>query len=367
MKQDMPTPAQGEGLVPGHPLRNRRVTFRAYGGPDEVVMVEEAEVAPPGPGEARLRVEASSLVFTDMLIRRNLYPMRRTLPGEVLGYDLVGRVESLGPDTDGPAPGTRVAALTQVGGGQDWVSLPVSALVPVPGELDPTRIEPLVLSYMTAYQGLTRLAGVKAGDRVLVVAASGAVGLAALDIARSLGLRAVGVASSARRALVERMGAEFVPYDAPEAGARLDAVASREGGFAAILDGAGSEPLGTHLQRLAPHGRYVAFGFTAHLRRGGAEATGLRLLWGKLRLGLGVAGVFLRQKLDSRVQFYDIFGLRTTRPDWFRDDLTALTELLARGSIAPHVSGVFPPERAAEAHALIEGGRVEGRLVLDLR
>lgn len=119
-----------------------------------MVMVEQADVAPPGPGEARVRVEASSLVFTDTLIRRDLYPMRRTQPGEVLGYDLVGHVESLGSATDG----TRVAALTRLGGGQDWVSLPVSALVPVPGDLDPIRIESLILSYMTAWQSLTRLA-----------------------------------------------------------------------------------------------------------------------------------------------------------------------------------------------------------------
>ncbi len=367
MKHAPHAPPRADGVGSWLPLRNRQVTFRAYGGPEQVVMVEQADVAPPGPGEARVRVEASSLVFTDTLIRRDLYPMRRTQPGEVLGYDLVGHVESLGPATDGPRPGTRVAALTQVGGGQDWVSLPVSALVPVPGDLDPIRIEPLILSYMTAWQSLTRLAKVNAGDRVLVVAASGAVGFAALDIARALGLRAVGVASSVRRALVEGTGAEFVPYDVPGAGARLDAVAQRDGGFAAILDGAGSEPLGAHLRRLAPQGRYVTFGFTAHLRRAGPDAKGLTLLWGRLRLGLGFATVLLREKLDPRVRSYDIFGLRTSRPDWFRDDLSTLAGLLAKGSITPHVSGVFPPERAAEAHARIEAGGVVGRLVLDLR
>jgi NADPH2:quinone reductase len=185
MKHAPHAPPRADGVGSWQPLRNRQVTFRAYGGPEQVVMVEQADVAPPGPGEARVRVEASSLVFTDTLIRRDLYPMRRTQPGEVLGYDLVGHVESLGSATDGPRPGTRVAALTQVGGGQDWVSLPVPALVPVPGDLDPIRIEPLILSYMTAWQSLTRLAKVNAGDRVLVVAASGAVGFAALDIARA--------------------------------------------------------------------------------------------------------------------------------------------------------------------------------------
>lgn len=349
------------------PYRNRKVTFRAYGGPETVEMVEDDRLPLPAAGEARIRVEASSLVFTDMLIRRNLYPMRRTLPGEVLGYDLVGRVDLLGPGTDGPVPGTRVAALTQVGGGQDWICLPVGSLVPLPGNLDPIRLEPLILSYMTAWQSLTRLSRPQAGDRVLVVAASGAVGLAALDIARALGLRATGVASTTRRALIEGLGASFVAYDAKDAARQLDAAARETGGFAAILDGAGGEPPSVQLRRLAPGGRLVVFGFTAHLRRTRPNPTELAKLTGQLRLGVNLASVLLRERFGARVGFYDIAGLRAKRPDWFRDDLAALAGLLAQGRIAPHVAGVFPPERAAEAHRLVEQGAVVGRLVLDMR
>ena len=369
LRQESPTPSSERGAAARAeaPTRNRRVTFVAYGGPEVVRVVEEDSVPMPKAGEVRIRVEASSLVFTDMLIRRNLYAMRKTHPGEVLGYDLVGLVESCGPGTVGPQVGTRVAALTQVGGGQDWVCLPASAVVAVRGDLDPILIEPLVLSYMTAWQSLTRMASLKAGDSVLVIAASGAVGLAALDIARALGLRATGVASAARRELIESMGAEFVPYDKPDAAGRLDEVATRLGGFAAILDGAASEPVAAHLRRLARGGRYVGFGFTAHLRQGDREATVLARLWAKLRLGLRFGRLLLRQKLDSRVRFYDIHGLWTSQPGWFRDDLAALNELLAAGRIAPHVAGVYRPERAAEAHQLIERGAVAGRLVLDLR
>ena len=363
-------PSSPLGLIPAVPLppvTNRRVTFRAHGGPEVISVVTEAQVAAPGPGEARIRVDVSSLVFTDMLIRRNLYPMLKTLPGATLGYDLVGQVESLGPNTDGPRPGTRVAALTQVGGGQDWVNLPVQGLVPVPALLDPVQVEPLILSYMTAWQGLTREARVAKGDHILVIAASGAVGLAALDLARAMGLRATGVASSARRGLVEGMGAAFIAYDRADAGAEIDHCAKTSGGFAAILDGASSEPLTTHLRRLAPSGHYVAFGFTAHLRRSGMDAKGPALLLGKLRLGLGVLRVLMTRWRNGNVHFYDIAGRRKAHPDWFHADLTNLMDMLAHGRIAPHIAGVFSPEEAAEAHGLIEQGNVTGRLVLDLR
>ena len=353
--------------VPAPPTTNRRVTFTAYGGPEVISVVTEPQVEAPGKGMARVRVEASSLVFTDMLIRRNLYPMRKTLPGETLGYDLVGRVEQLGPDTTGPAPGTRIATLTQVGGGQDWVILPVETLIPVPNHLDPLQVEPLILSYMTAYQSLTREARVAPGDQILVVAATGAVGLAALDLARALGLRATGVASSSRRQLVESMGADFIAYDQPGASPDVDRAAKAVGGFAVILDGAGAEPLPALLRRLAPGGHYVAFGFTSHLRRGGVDAKGLTLLSGKVKLGFSILRVLLTRRRNPNVHFYDISGLRKAHPDWFRDDLIALMDLLSQGRISPHIAGIFKPDRAAEAHRLIEAGTVTGRLVLDLR
>lgn len=353
--------------VPLPPVMNRRVTFTAYGGPEVISVVAERRVPAAGPGEARIRVDASSLVFTDMLIRRNLYPMLKTLPGATLGYDVVGRIESLGPGTTGPLPGTRVATLMQVGGGQDWVILPVQGLVPVPAHLDPVQVEPLILSYMTAWQCLTREARVAAGDHILVIAASGAVGLAALDLARAMGVRATGVASSARRGLIEGMGAKFIAYDGADAGMAIDRAAKAAGGFAAILDGASSEPLPTHLRRLARGGHYVAYGFTSHLRRSGMDAKGLALLFGKLRLGFGVLRVLMTRLHNANVHFYDISGRRKAHPGWFRDDLTTLVGMLEQGRIAPHIAGVFPPEKAAEAHRLIEVGNVTGRLVLDLR
>lgn len=158
-----------------------------------------------------------------------------------------------------------------------------------------------------------------------------------------------------------------MPYDRGDPGQRVDAMGGRVGGFGAILGCAGAESPRRQARRLSARGHYVAAGFTSHLRRGGPDARGLAKMLGMLRLG----GQFLRVKLaersDPRCHFDDITAIKAARPDWFRDDLGTLFALLAGGRIHPHIAGVFPPERAAQAHALIEAGQVTGRLVLDMR
>ena len=94
----------------------RRLEIGTFGGPEQIRLVEEARLPQPGEGEVRIRVEASSLVFTDMLIRRNLYPVLKLRLPLTLGYDFVGRIEALGPGVSQWRIGDRVADLTQIGG-----------------------------------------------------------------------------------------------------------------------------------------------------------------------------------------------------------------------------------------------------------
>jgi NADPH2:quinone reductase len=347
----------------------RRLEIRAFGGPEVIRLVEDPALPEPGEGEVRIEVEASSLVFTDMLIRRNLYPsMRPTLP-LTLGYDVIGRIDGVGPGVTRWRIGDRVADLTQIGGNATHLLRQADALVAVPEGLDATRAEPLILSYMTAYQALFREAEVKPGDAVLICGASGAVGLAALDLCRAFGLRAVGVASARREAAVTGLGAAFVAYDEAGAAARLDGLARDLNGFRAILDAARGEGLSSLLARLAPDGRLVVLGFSAAFRRARTAGGAPPGLMAKLRF----AADFLRIKWMAawsgaarRASFYDIAARRARHPDWFRQDLQRLFELLGEGRIAPRVQRVLGLEEAVLAHGLIEAGLVEGRLVLDV-
>jgi NADPH:quinone reductase-like Zn-dependent oxidoreductase len=347
----------------------QRLEVQAFGGPDVVQWVQDEWLPEPGVGEVRIRVEASSLAFTDVLIRRNLYPvLKLTLP-LTLGYDVVGHIDGVGPGVTRWRVGDRVADLIQVGGNATHLVRPATSLVAVPQGLKATQVEPLILSYVTAYQALFREGKAQAGDAVLIHGASGAVGLAALDLCRAFGVRAVGVASAKREQAVTRMGAAFVAYDQVGSGLRLDRLSRELGGFAVVLDAARGEALSAVMRRLAPSGRLVVLGFSAAFRA--AHGAGKSQPGPMARLGFVFS--FLRIKsmsvtpfVSQRVVFYDIAGHRTRHPERFQDDLTTLMSLLEAGRIAPHVQRVFGMDEAVEAHRLIEAGQVEGRIVLDL-
>ncbi len=348
----------------------RRLEISQFGGPEMIRLVEDAALPQPGPGEVRIQVEASSLVFTDMLIRRNLYPVLKLSLPLTLGYDFVGRIDALGAGVTHWHIGDRVADLIQLGGNATHLVRPADRLVAVPPGLDATRAEPLVLSYMTAYQALFREADAKPGDSVLICGASGAVGMAALDLCRAFGLRVVGVASAMREPVVTSLGAAFVAYDGPDAARKLDCLSREVGGFKVIVDAARAESLAAVMARLAPQGgRLVALGFSAAFRnacKAGDDSPGV---FARLRFALD----FLRIKWLSsrpgssrRVVFYDISGRRQRHPKEFEDDLVTLFALLKASRITPRVQRVFGLTDAVEAHRLIESGQVEGRLVLDL-
>jgi len=141
-------------------LRNQVVRVGRFGGPDGLEVVD-APFPTAGRGEVRVRVLASGLEYTDVLIRRHLYPqtMRRR-PPFVLGYDVVGEIDQLGGGVSGFQLGDRVADMTVVGSNAAYTTLQADRLARVPASLDPAEAATLILSWTTAYQLLHRAARV---------------------------------------------------------------------------------------------------------------------------------------------------------------------------------------------------------------
>src|SRR4051812_2547380 len=149
-------------------LRNRVVQVRRFGGPDGLAVVD-VPLPTAGRGEVRVRMLASALQYTDVLIRRHLYPqtaLRR--PPFVLGYDVVGEIDQLGDGVSGFQLGDRVADMTVVGSNATYRTLRADALTRVPAGIDAAEAATLILSWTTAYQLLHRAARVQRGQRVLV-------------------------------------------------------------------------------------------------------------------------------------------------------------------------------------------------------
>src|SRR5512144_1575699 len=237
--------------------RNRVVKVRRFGGPDGLEVVD-APLPTAGRGEVRVRVLASSVQYTDVLIRRHLYPQTaaRRLPF-VLGYDVVGEIDQLGDGVRGFQVGDRVADLTVVGSNAGYRTLRADGLTRVPAGLDPAEAATLILSWTTAYQLLHRAARVQRGQRVLVHGAAGAVGQALLVLGRLAGLEVWGTARGAHAALIRELGATPIDYQ------REDFTRVLPGGFDVVFDGIGEGGFRRSFAALKPGGLLCAYGYTA--------------------------------------------------------------------------------------------------------
>jgi NADPH:quinone reductase-like Zn-dependent oxidoreductase len=330
--------------------RNRVVQLRRFGGPDELEVVD-VPAPTAGRGEVRVRVLASSLHYTDVLIRRRLYPqtMLRRLPF-VMGYDVVGEIDQLGAGVGGFRVGDRVADMTVVGSNAAYRTLRADWLARVPAGVDAAEAATLILSWTTAYQLLHRAARVQRGQRVLVHGAAGAVGQALLVLGRLAGLELWGAARGEHAALIRDLGATPIDYR------REDFARVLTGGFDVVFDGIGEDGYRRSLAALGQDGRLCAYGYSAGVQAQRRMLT--MLMW--------IARLYLWRWLPGRkrASFYSINVTRARHPAWFREDLERLFGLLATQAIRPRVAERIAFDQVAEAHHRLEAGGLEGKLVL---
>ncbi|NIA26115.1 MAG: zinc-binding dehydrogenase [Gammaproteobacteria bacterium] len=325
----------------------RRVMITEFGGPEVLEVVEEATLPAPGPGEVRVKVQATSACFTDTMVRKGVYYGLKEKPPFPPGYDLVGVVDELGEGVTKFDVGQSVADLTVWGAYAEYVCRSESSLVPVPAGLDPGEAVSLVLSYVTAYQMLHRSAKVQRGQSILVH-----VGTALLQLGRLVGLEMYGTASKSKHELVADLGATPIDYRNEDFVARIQTLTGQ--GVDAAFDAIGGDSFKRSLTSLEPGGTLVAYGFydNAMGRGGSVPLEFLRVwLWNFLPNGRSTA-------------FYQIGALRKKHPDWYREDLATLFDLLAQGKIKPVIAERMELEEAAQAHHLVEQATVQGRIVL---
>jgi NADPH:quinone reductase-like Zn-dependent oxidoreductase len=330
-----------------------------FGGPEVLQLVEESAIPEPGPGEVRIRVLAAGTGFTDTMIRRGRYPdFKGPLPFTP-GYEIVGVVEKTSAGVAAPRVGELVADLCVVGGYAQYAIRPARFLARVPDSIDPAEAVCIPLAYLTAFQMLTRCRDVPSGATILVVGASGTVGTALLDLARHLGLKAIGTCSAANRAVVERFGAAAIDY---RTGDFVTSVRQQTPGGAGVdiaFDAIG----GAHFRRsfacLAPGGLLVGYGSqTMAVGHESLIAAGLGLarlkLWSALTLLFG----------GRRAVFYSITARRSSHPEEFKADMATLFELLRAGAIQPVVIELLPLAAASDVHVRIDRGGLGGKIVL---
>jgi NADPH:quinone reductase-like Zn-dependent oxidoreductase len=340
----------------------RAVVLTGTGGP-EVLQVQERPDPSVGPGEVRIAVRAAGINCADTLSRVGLYPDAPKTPC-VLGYEVAGEVESVGEGVDGWKVGDRVVAGTRFGGQAELVSVPAARALRLPDRLSFEQGAAFPVNYGTAYAALVVMGGMREGDRVLIHAAGGGVGISATQIARNAGAEVFGTASPAKHEAIRAQGVTHaIDYRGQDFEAEVMRLTGGEG-VDLIMDALGPTSFRKDYRLLRPGGRLVMYGLSEN------TDNGVRSIPATLRslAKMPLATMPWWKSLMVMNENKGVFGLNMLSW-WDREgNLDRVTEpLLAdleAGRLEPVVAEAFPFDRAGDAHEFIAQRRNVGKVVL---
>lgn len=238
----------------------KQMVIVAHGGPEKLRLRKAPDPSPDG-SEVRIRVKASGVNFADVLARQGLYPDAPKLPC-VVGYEVSGTVDAVGPGVDPSWVGREVMALTRFGGYSDVVAVPERQAFAKPTSLSHEQAAAIPVNYLTAWQLLVVMGALKPEETVLVHNAGGGVGLAALDIARHVGATVYGTASRHKHAFLMQRGLhDAIDYRTTDWAVELDRL-TRGRGAALITDPLGGAHWKKSYRALRATGRLGLFGIS---------------------------------------------------------------------------------------------------------
>ena len=325
---------------------SRIVRFHELGGP-EVLRLEQGHISAPGPDEARIRVRAIGLNRADVMFRRGRYLEKASLPSR-LGFEASGVVEALGPgihtlaigDAVGVVPG---ASLGLYGTYADHLVIPTRYLLKQPESLSDQEAAALWMSYLTPYGALVEVANVKAGDWVVISAATSSVGLAAIQIVRQLGARPIAttLTSDMCDALLEASAEAVIATREEPLAQRLMEISGT--GIDVAFDAVGGSLVAELAEAMAIRGRIIIHGALSD------EPTPFPL---KLAL---------RNSLTLRGYVYTEV---TRNAASLARAHTFITRGVAEGTIRPKIDKIFTLDEVVEAHRYLESGQQLGKIVM---
>jgi NADPH2:quinone reductase len=313
------------------------------GGPDDLV-VEAVPDPVAGPGEVVVKVEAAALNFFDTLIIAGKYQVKPELPFSPAA-EFAGVVESVGERVTTARPGDRVAGHISYGAARERLAVAADRLIRLPHGLDSERAAGLIVTYGTSYYALKNRARLAPGETLVVLGASGGVGLAAVELGKLMGARVIACASSDEKlAFARTHGAdETVNYGRENLRDALRRLGG-ERGVDVVYDPVGGPHAEAALRSLAWEGRFLVIGFAA------GEIP-------KLPLNL-----VLLKNCDVRGVYWGAWTAR--EPQEHRANMADLLAWCATGRLSAHVQAVYPLERAAEALRALSDRSVMGKLIL---
>jgi len=325
-------------------------------GPPEVLEVRDGPKPAPRDGEVLVRMRAAGVNFADVMARLGLYPDAPKLPC-VVGYEVAGTVERVGAGVSDVKAGDRVVALTRFGGYTEAVAVPAAQVFPMPARMSFEEAAAVPVNYLTAVLMLRHFGNVRKGDRVLVHAAAGGVGMAAIQLCRIAGAEVIGTASASKHATLKQMGvAHCIDYRTEDFEEGVKRVTNGRG-VDIVLDATGA--FRKSYRCLAPLGRLVCFGLSQ--ASSGMGPSRLRAL-----LAVAQLPFFHPIKLmnDNKAVIGVNLGHLWDHIGMLRREMMGLLADYDGGRIKPVVGKTFPLVDAAKAHRFMQERQNVGKVVL---
>lgn len=337
----------------------RAAVLVRHGDPATAFEIRELPTPDPAAGQIRVTVEAFGLNYADVMARLGLYQDAPPIPS-VLGYEVVGRVDAVGPDVTGYTVGQRVVALSRFGGYATQAVTDARAAVAIPEDLDPGVAVALPTQGGTAYYCAEEMVRLHPGDHVLVHAAAGGVGTLLVQLCKRHGCVVYGTAGSdAKMGYLRELGVDHpINYRTSDF---ADAVRRVRGsdGLDVIFDSIGGAAVRKGIALLGSGGRIVCFGGAEH-SHGNLQI--LRSIAFAASFGvLHAVPLMMRSKGIIGV---NMLRIADNRPLVLQRCLQAVVRLALDGELRPTVGGRFKAEQIGDAHALLGGRSSTGKIVV---
>ena len=329
-------------------MRGMQAVMISRPGPPEVLSIGETNPPAPNTGEVLVRVRAAGVNRADVLQRQGLYPPPPGIREDIPGLEFAGVVEELGVETGDWKAGDRVMGLVSGGAYAQYVTCPGRLLIRVPSEMTFIQAAALPEVFITAYDALFNRLQIRSGETLLIHAAASGVGTAAIQLARSEGVRVFGTASlKSKLETLSKLGLHLSINYREQSFSEEVLKATRGKGVDAILDLVGASHFAPNLDCLAELGRMVVVGLV-----GGSQVDmDLSTL---MRKRLTIIGTVLRSRtVEEKARLVDDFEAHTG-------------PLLDSGVIHPVVDRVFPLPLAGQAHTYMESNQNTGKIVLEV-
>lgn len=324
----------------------RAIVCESFDSPEKLT-VTQVDDPVPGPGQVRLEIAATGLGYVDALTVAGLYQIKPPLPF-IPGNEIAGTVERVGEGVKDLEVGQRVLAMPSRGGLAEMVCLPEAACTPIPDMLSFEAAASFLINYCTAWHGLVYCGRLKAGETVLILGASGGVGMAAIDVAKALGAHVIAAASTKeKRAACLAAGADAaVDYSIDNWRDELKAILDGRA-LNVVYDPVGGAFAEPALRSLGPDGRFLVVGFAA------GEIPKIPLNLALLKR-IAIVGV-------------NWGGYIAGNPAEAQPVVKKLMELIRTRKLSPAAGETFPLEEAGSAMMKMLGRRAIGKVVIKPR